>query len=55
MLTIIGVDFIAIDPVVGGENSTIDGIGNNKVDRAKVGAKVAKSKSQGKIKGKTRL
>ena len=55
MLTITRVDFIAIDLVVGGENSIIDGIGNSKVDKAKIGAKIAKFKSQGKIKGKTRL
>lgn len=43
---------IVANPVGIGKNTTADGVGNNKVDRAKVDAKMAKFKSQDKNKSK---
>ena len=45
MLRIIGVDPVISDPVAIGKNSTIDRTSNNGVNRAKVGAKTAISKT----------
>ena len=51
MLRTIGIDLSVTDPVVD-ENTTIDSIGNSKVDTVRVDAKMANSKSQVKSKGK---
>ena len=43
---------IAKDPVNVNEKSTVDRVSDNKVDRAKIGTKIAKFKSYDKSKGK---
>lgn len=50
MMRIIGVDSSVTDPLPVNEDSTVDKIGNNKVDRTKVGIKTAKSKSKNFVK-----
>ena len=45
-------EHIAIDQIVVNEDSIVDGVGDNEVDRIKVITKTAKSKSQDKNKGK---
>ena len=52
MLRTTSVDPSVIDLVVAGRNSNINGVDNSKIDRAKIGAKAAKSKSEDKNKGK---
>lgn len=52
MLRTIRVDLLIIDQRLNGGDNISDIVGNNKVDRVKVGAKIAISKSQNKIKGK---
>ena len=45
MLRIIRVDRLAIDPILIGKDSIIDGVGNSEMYGTKVGTKMAKSKS----------
>ena len=52
MLRTTDVDPITSNLVAVGENSIVDGVDNSKVHGAKVSAKIAKSKSQDKSKGK---
>lgn len=40
------VDLLVANPIFVGENSIVDGFDNNKFNRTKVSAKIAKSKSQ---------
>ena len=47
-----GVDATITNPVDVGKDNIVDRIGNNEVNRAKVGTIIAKSKTQDKIKDK---
>ena len=52
MLKIIGVYISARDPVTVVEDSIVDRVDNSKVNKVKVGTKIAKSKGQDKSKTK---